>query len=282
MKAALMQKTALLVIFFALMWSFELFSAEIAVPTKSTAYTTDVNLLTPDMDQGLWGLGSIPSISHAGQMYSKRRKNDDCKRKWAKFQALGENINATQIPVSLKVLKDSARKFGIAGKMVEKTLAVFLRNQSSLPNQRFVTIFDHTQPSTAKRFVILDLWKGTAAGYRVAHGKGSDPGQKGKAVRFGNTGSRTYKSSVGCAIANDIHREKRTRQEPKGRFAVTMFGFEDSNDRICDRGMYMHAAPYMSAAKPGRSWGCPAFNYQDRDEVFKKVDGGGLVCAFGE
>ena len=56
----------------------------------------------------------------------------------------------------------------------------------------------------------------------------------------------------------------------------------------------MHGAPYVDyekdvkgsapiyAQKPGRSWGCPAFTYKERDEVFGAIDGGALVCAWAE
>ncbi|MGZ3721600.1 MAG: murein L,D-transpeptidase catalytic domain-containing protein [Bdellovibrionales bacterium] len=250
--------------------------------------------MTPAMDQSLWGLGSIPSVAHLGEVLGTRRPGDFCGNEYKSLQVMQKKINPSQIPKTLQTLRDAVKPFGISQKMLDKTVAVFLRNQTLIPNQHFITIFDHTQPSTEKRFVVVDLWKGIAKGYRSSHGSGSDPKHTLKAQTFGNDprGS-TNKSSIGCALANHKYRAKVTKQEPKGRWALSILGFESTNDRSCDRGVYMHAAPYVSYQKdvsgsaqifdsrPGRSWGCPAFNYADRDEVFNQIDGGGLVCSWG-
>jgi hypothetical protein len=251
-------------------------------------------LLTPDKDQSLWGLGTIPSVGHLSKILDSRRRDDFCGQEFKKLKAMQSKIYPTQIPKPLQLLRDAVKPFHISNKMLDQTIAVFLRNQTLIPNQRFVTIFDHTQPSTAKRFVVLDLWNGTAKGYRSAHGMGSDPRHTGIAHSFGNDPrGNTNKSSVGCALVTNKYRAKVTKQEPRGRWALAILGFEDTNDRSCDRGVYMHAAPYVNyqrgvrgsskvyAKKPGRSWGCPAFTYDDRDKIFNEISGGGLVCSWG-
>jgi hypothetical protein len=255
----------------------------------------DTQLMTPEMAQSLWGQGSIPRVSHLNQMYGQVRGRSDevCANNFRVIQARQKSLYATQVPRPLSVLEGAAAKFGISKKLVDKTLAVFLQNQTAIPNQRFVSIFDLSKPATAKRFVVIDTWTGTAKAYRSSHGKGSDPKHTGYATRFGNDPSgSTYKSSLGCALAGQEYHARHTRQEPKGRVALTLLGFSPTNDKVCSRGIYMHAAPYVNYEKgvvnstrdfanhPGRSWGCPAFTYADRDEVFKQIDGGGLVCSW--
>jgi hypothetical protein len=257
------------------------------------AYSSQ-GLLTPEVAQGLWGVGKIPNTSHLADVLGSRRKDNFCGNEYKSLKEMQKKINPTPIPKPIQVLRDAVKQFHIPQKMLDKTVAVFLQNQTQIPNQRFITIFDHTQPSTAKRFVVIDLWNGTAKGYRSSHGSGSDPKRTGIAHSFGNDPrGNTNKSSIGCALANHKYRAKVTSQEPKGRWALSVLGFEDTNDRSCDRGVYMHAAPYVDyqtgvhgsnkayARSPGRSWGCPAFTYHDRDEVFNQIDGGGLVCSWG-
>lgn len=257
--------------------------------------TSSEGLLTADMDQKLWGLGKIPSVSHLKDVLGSRRRGDFCGQEFTRLTEMQKDIYPTQIPKTLKTLKRAVEPFHISDRMLEKTLAVFLRNQTLIPNQHFISIFDHTQPASAKRFVVIDLWEGTAKGYRSAHGRGSDPKHKGIAQYFGNDPrGNSYKSSLGCALTNHRYRARKvTKQEPRGRWALSILGFEGSNDQSCDRGMYMHAAPYVDYQKnvidskkiyanaPGRSWGCPAFTYKERDEVFDQIDGGGLFCAWG-
>jgi hypothetical protein len=260
-----------------------------AIP--AAGYAT--GLLTSNMAQSLWGAGTIPTIDHLNLIYGFWHWNDVCKASYNNLEERERNMTVRQIPKPLRVLRNAAAQFGISSKLVDRTLAVFLANQRFIPNQRYITIFDLSKPATEKRFVIIDAWAGTAKAYRAAHGSGSDPGHTGVAKKFGNDPrGTTDKTSLGCSVTGMVYLARPTPQEPKGRLALSMLGFSPTNDNTCSRGIYMHGAPYVDYQKgvrgsqkgyvnnPGRSHGCPAFTYENRNEVFNQVRGGGLVCSW--
>jgi len=65
----------------------------------------------------------------------------------------------------------------------------------------------------------------------------------------------------------------------QGRLALNLFGFEDTNDRMCERGVYMHAAPIWMhhgsklIAENRAAAGVSGVSYEDRDLVFGEISG---------
>jgi hypothetical protein len=280
-------------------------NAETVGRSRSTAavraYTPDPDLMTPGVASNLWAMGvpgesRIPSVWDLDHKYGNmgRSKGNDCLATYRTLQRDQSEFTPTQIPYGQMRIENAARQCDVSKAMIDRTLAVFLQNQTKIPNQRFLSVFDLSQPANKKRFAVVDLWKGTAKCYRAAHGAGSDPRHTNYATKFGNDPrGHSYKTSIGCAMTGEIIRAKVTPQEPRGRLALRMMGFSPGlNDNMCERSVYMHAAPYVDyqpgvkksmkcyASAPGRSQGCPAFEYKQRDEIFEQIDGGGLVCSW--
>jgi len=264
-------------------------------------YTPDSDLMTPANASGLWGVGvdgerRIPSVWDLDHKYAEARKNTSCVATYRALSRRQAEFTPTQIPYGKRTIENAAMQCDVSKDMIDRTLAVFLQNQTKIPNQRYLSVFDLSQRSNKKRFAVVDLWSGTAKCYRAAHGSGSDPRHSNYATKFGNDPrGHSYKSSIGCAITGEIIRAKVTPQEPHVRVALRMMGFSQGlNDNMCERAVYMHAAPYVDyqpgvkkslkcyASAPGRSQGCPAFEYKQRDEIFEKINGGGLVCSWNQ
>lgn len=161
---------------------------------------------------------------------------------------------------------------GASESQMRQTLAAFAANKSALKNQRNLAIIDYADRSNQKRLFILDLQTNTVKSYFVAHGKGSDPNGRGRATKFGNV-PNSKRSSLGCFVAGGTYSGENGR-------SLILHGLEPGvNDNACARSVVMHGADYVGGM-PGRSWGCPAVRHRDRKEVFDKLGGGGLICAF--
>lgn len=85
----------------------------------------------------------------------------------------------------------------------------------------------------------------------VSHGSGSDPDGDGKAQRFSNTPHSNMTSLGLFKVAERYagkHGWSRRLDGLLGRF----------NDRARERAVVLHAAPYVTPVRAGRSQGCPA------------------------
>ena len=238
--------------------------------TVVTTTSTTINSFDARGIQTLFGPGAPPSMSHTDAKY-KNGTTKQCRASWK--NVANRTVAKRHIePAKVEQLRQKAVASGINEKYVRRSIASFLANQDRLPNQRYVTFIDFNQRSDAKRMVVMDLEDYSFKTYHVAAGSGSDKKGNGYATRFSNK-EGTHASSLGCYVANGEF------NDGKGRPALLFHGIESTNDNACQRAVFMHTAGYVGGV-PGRSWGCPAVRPQDRNQIYKKLGGGGLICSY--
>lgn len=173
---------------------------------------------------------------------------------------------ATAAPPPL--LADSARS---------AALAALERHQTSISRTGRIGIADFSQPSSALRFVILDLTSGSEQALLVAHGRGSDPQHSGWVQHFSNAfGSNA--TSEGNFLTAEHYNGRHGR-------SMRLDGLDPQNSNARDRAIVIHGAWYVSDAmvqsqgKTGRSEGCLAFDRLFLDEVMTRLGPGHLIHA---
>lgn len=146
-------------------------------------------------------------------------------------------------------------------------------------NSRIVAIADMTQPSTAKRFYIIDLeHRELLLRTYVAHGQGS-----GELIptSFSNR-EGSHQTSLG------LYRVGLEIVSPKHGPALLLHGLERGvNCQAERREVIMHGADYVSDefirehGRLGRSWGCPAVNRADMPRMLELLTDGAALYIHG-
>lgn len=142
-----------------------------------------------------------------------------------------------------------------------------------------IAIADLTQPSTAKRLVVIDLdSKQVLLRTYVAHGQNSGDLT---ATRFSNT-AESHQSSRG------LYRVGATFRSPKHGAALFLDGLDHLvNDKARAREIIIHGSDYVSESfiaargRLGRSWGCPAVPRDVMPLVIAALGDGGLLYVYG-
>lgn len=161
--------------------------------------------------------------------------------------APGERLDATSLH----------RECGLAGMLDQGVFAKAIQRAERLGKlPKVIAIADMTQPSTAKRFYVVDLeHRKLLLRSWVAHGKGSG---EDRCVRTSNTNGSLCTSAGLLRVGQRI-------TSPKHGAALLLHGLERGvNDHALEREIIIHGADYVSAehirehGRLGRSWGCPA------------------------
>jgi hypothetical protein len=144
---------------------------------------------------------------------------------------------------------------------------------------RMLAIADMTQPSTARRLVVIDLEeKKVVLRTWVAHGQNSG---ELMAERFSNRDG-SHQTSLG------LYRVGAEIVSPKHGRALLLHGLDQGlNDGALRREVIIHSADYVSAefiaahGRLGRSWGCPAVARDDMARVIELLADDGLLYVAG-
>ena len=117
--------------------------------------------------------------------------------------------------------------------------------------------------------------------FTVAHGRGSAPPSSGVPVRFSNRqGSNS--TSLGLYLAQETYgfsgKAGGRRYTSVGLRMKGLSGRFNSAARA--RGVVAHGAPYVTAARAGRSEGCPAMEQARARNLLPRIANGGLVFLF--
>ncbi len=117
--------------------------------------------------------------------------------------------------------------------------------------------------------------------FTVAHGRGSAPPSSGVPVRFSNRqGSNS--TSLGLYLAQETYgfsgKAGGRRYTSVGLRMKGLSGRFNSAARA--RGVVAHGAPYVTAARAGRSEGCPAMEQARARNLLPRIANGGLVFRF--
>ena len=144
-------------------------------------------------------------------------------------------------------------------------------------NKQILTIIDYSQPSTAKRFWVLDLKnKKVLFNTLVAHGKNSG----GKLAHYFSNRPNSLATSLGVFRTGSIY------QGHHG-YTLQLHGLEkEFNDQADSRHIVIHSAWYVSELfakthdRVGSSWGCPALDEKIARPVIDTIKNGSLVFAY--
>ena len=147
----------------------------------------------------------------------------------------------------------------------------------------YLYFVDYGLPSSTPRGYVFDMQALAVVDgpFTVAHGRGSAASADGVPQRFSNrTGSAA--TSLGLFVAQELYD---FRGKSAGR-AYRSVGLRlkgvsgDWNDNARARGVVAHGAPYVTAAKAGRSEGCPAVEPGRAERLLPKLAHGGMVFLF--
>jgi len=159
---------------------------------------------------------------------------------------------------------------------------LFARAKAALDSHRVwprdtIGVVDFSKPSSEPRFHVVDMANGNVESYRVAHGRGSDPGQTGYVERFSNDFG-SYATSSGAYLTGDYY---------NGKYGVSMKvrGLDWSNYNAEPRAIVIHNAWYAEDdmiplhGKLGRSEGCFAMSRENQYAVMRRLAGGRMIYA---
>lgn len=139
-----------------------------------------------------------------------------------------------------------------------------------------IGVADFSQPSSRRRFHILDVNSGRLHSVLVAHGKGSDPAHTGWLKSFSNTpGSEA--TSKGAFLTADAYTGKHG-------WSRRLVGLDPDNSNAFSRAIVIHSAWYVNedmarAGKLGRSQGCFAFSKKDLANIMELLPPGSLIIS---
>lgn len=191
---------------------------------------------------------------------------------------------ATEAPAPAVVTEVTAEalyhEVGLAG-IIESAVfeAGYGRMKTHGLNARMLAIADMTQPSTARRLVVIDLEeKKVVLQTWVAHGQNSGDLM---AERFSNRNG-SHQTSLG------LYRVGEEIVSPKHGRALLLHGLDQGvNDGARRREVIIHSADYVSAefiaarGRLGRSWGCPAVPRAEMARVIELLADDGLLFVAG-
>ncbi|WP_017733129.1 murein L,D-transpeptidase catalytic domain family protein [Nafulsella turpanensis] len=152
-----------------------------------------------------------------------------------------------------------------------KGLIGFLNIQkaNSLSEKNILTLIDFSLPSSQKRLWIIDLDQKELLFHElVAHGRNSGTlfAESFSNVRNSNT------SSLGFYLTGE-------KYHGKYGLSLRLDGLEEGyNDNARERAIVLHGADYASEAfveaqgRLGRSFGCPAVPFENKDAIVEAID----------
>lgn len=152
-----------------------------------------------------------------------------------------------------------------------------LKQQDSLKKPDILSIVDYTQPSTRKRFFVLDLSRQKLLfNSLVAHGKNTGD----KYARAFSNRPESKQSSLGFIVTGETYYGKHG-------LSLRLKGAEDDfNSNCLQRYIVVHGADYASEdfieqyGRLGRSWGCPALPREVSRQVIQKIQDGTCFFSF--
>jgi hypothetical protein len=150
----------------------------------------------------------------------------------------------------------------------------FDENHRDIPNKDWITVFDIGQHSGSKRFYVINMKTGDVLATVSAHGVNSDQNNDGYATWFSNT-NNSRQSSLGFMLTAETY-------YGKYGYSMRLDGLESRNSRVRPRAIVVHGADYVAEgmSKVGRSWGCPALDWDVKDLIINRIHGGSLFYSF--
>lgn len=153
-----------------------------------------------------------------------------------------------------------------------------LKATGVVEKENLITIIDFNLPSTKKRLWIIDLEQKKLLFHElVAHGRNSG---NLYAKKFSNQ-QDSNSSSLGFYLTGEIYYGKYGR-------SLKLDGMEKGfNDKLRDRSVVMHGSNYVSqkivdrTGRLGRSFGCPAIAWENKDKIIDTIGDNSVIYANG-
>lgn len=150
-----------------------------------------------------------------------------------------------------------------------------LLNKKMISRAAYLSICDFSQPSSKKRFYIIDVEKKLLlVNTYVAHGKNSGSEY---ATKFSNT-PESLQSSLGFYITQNTYTGEHG-------LSLRINGVDPGyNDKALERSIVIHGAAYVNDTRArdgifmGRSFGCPAVPQQESAKIITTIKNG--TCLF--
>ncbi|HEX7855813.1 MAG TPA: murein L,D-transpeptidase catalytic domain family protein [Sphingobium sp.] len=140
-----------------------------------------------------------------------------------------------------------------------------------------MAVVDFSQPSSERRFHIVNLEDGRVDSLLVAHGRGSDPAHSGWLKRFSNDiGSEASSAGAFRTGSTYVGQHGRSRR---------LVGLDSTNSNAEARAVVVHGAWYVTPAlvrdrgKLGRSEGCFAVQEDVISALLDRLGEGRLIYA---
>ncbi|MBC2664072.1 murein L,D-transpeptidase catalytic domain family protein [Novosphingobium flavum] len=162
--------------------------------------------------------------------------------------------------------------------LLPQARAALDRHAGMIAARDMVGLVDFSAPSKAARFYLVDMPAGQIVStHLVAHGRGSDPGNRGWVERLSNRpGSNA--SCDGAFLTGDAYSGEHGRSR-------RLQGLDPQNNMAESRAIVIHAADYVSPAmansqgRVGRSQGCFAVSRAEIGDVLELLGPGRLLYA---
>jgi len=146
-------------------------------------------------------------------------------------------------------------------------------------NSNIITIIDFSQPSTAKRFYVIDIKKRKLLfNTFVAHGENTG---KNQAINFSNI-NNSRQSSLGFFKTGETY-------SGDHGYSIRIDGIEKGiNNKARKRDIVIHGADYVSKnfidenGRLGRSWGCPALPMNIKDKIIDTIKGESCIFVYAD
>jgi hypothetical protein len=166
---------------------------------------------------------------------------------------------------------------GVAA-LLPRALAAFDAHSGHLAMRDTIGIVDFAAPSRQPRFTLIDVAsRSVTETFLVAHGKGSDPANRGWVERLSNReGSEA--SCSGSFVTGELYSGEHGHSR-------RLIGLDPENDQALNRGIVIHAARYVSEGfaqehgRVGRSQGCFAVSPGAISTVLARLGPGRLLFA---
>ncbi len=162
--------------------------------------------------------------------------------------------------------------------LLPRARAALARHSALIAKRRVVGLVDFSAPSRAARFYMFDTAnERVIATHLVAHGRGSDPANRGWVERLSNRpGSNA--SCEGAFLTGITYHGEHGRSR-------RLIGLDPGNDMAESRAIVIHGAKYVDPGlipiqgRIGRSQGCFAVARRDIDDVLSLLPSGSLLYA---
>lgn len=142
---------------------------------------------------------------------------------------------------------------------------------------------DYGLAATEPRGYVFDMssLKVVDGPFTVAHGRGSSADKYGIPTKFGN-GSGSARTSLGLYVTKSLYPfTGHTAGSTYSSVGLRLMGLSKGfNDLAFARGVVAHGAPYVTAAKAGRSEGCPAMEPSRAKKLLPMLADGAMVFLF--